>query len=78
MLEHIRSQGYFIVRNASPTPQTRMAHPKVARVVAERGATTPPARRWTCPISQLVLRTAEAARGPIVKLPTWAAACRCT
>lgn len=66
---HIRSQGYFIVEN-EPDAQTRMAHPKVARVVVEPGGYNASRTSMDLPISQLVLKTADSARGPIVKLPT--------
>jgi len=69
LLAHIRSQGYFIV-DREPDPQTRMAHPKVARVVLDPGGYSASRTSMDLPISQLVLRTAEAARGPIVRLPT--------
>src|SRR5262249_34407782 len=65
----IRKQGYEIV-NAEPDAATRMRVPKLVRVTnGEHGY---PASRTSMdlPISQLVLRTAEAARGPIVRLPT--------
>ncbi|MEO8596230.1 MAG: M20/M25/M40 family metallo-hydrolase [Candidatus Solibacter sp.] len=69
LLAHIRKQGYEIVET-EPDAQTRIQHPKLARVSwVERGY---PAARTSMdlPVSQLVLRTAEAARGPVVKLPT--------
>jgi len=69
VLEHIRSQGYFIVEN-EPDAQTRMAHPRVARVTVDRGGYNASRTSMDLPISQLVLRTAESASGPVVKLPT--------
>jgi acetylornithine deacetylase/succinyl-diaminopimelate desuccinylase-like protein len=69
VLDHIRAQGYTIVEN-EPDAQTRMATPKLARVVTERGGYPALRTSMDLPISQLVLKTAEAARGPIVKLPT--------
>jgi len=61
--EHIRKQGYFIVDH-DPDADTLMSHPKVAKVIsAERTS-------MELPISQLVLRTADSVRGPVVKLPT--------
>jgi acetylornithine deacetylase/succinyl-diaminopimelate desuccinylase-like protein len=66
--EHIRKQGYEIV-SREPDAGTRMKYPRLALVVPGPGY---PASRTSMdlPVSQLVLRTAEAARGPIVKLPT--------
>jgi len=69
VIEHIRGQGYFIVEQ-EPDAETRMAHPKLARVTAQSGGYNASRTSMDLPISQLVLRTAEAARGPIVKLPT--------
>ena len=69
LLAHIRKQGYEIVET-EPDAATRMQHPKLARVTwVERGY---PASRtpMDLPVSQMVLRTAEAAMGPAVKLPT--------
>jgi hypothetical protein len=47
-----------------------MRYPKLARVSGEGGGYNASRTSMDLPISQLVLRTAEAARGPIVKLPT--------
>jgi acetylornithine deacetylase/succinyl-diaminopimelate desuccinylase-like protein len=69
VIDHIRAQGYTIVEN-EPDAQTRMAHPKVARVVVEPGGYNASRTSMDLPISQLVLRTADSARGPVVKLPT--------
>ena len=69
VIEHIRRQGYFVVET-EPDAQTRMAHPRVARVVEEPGGYNASRTSMDLPISQLVLRTAESARAPIVKLPT--------
>jgi acetylornithine deacetylase/succinyl-diaminopimelate desuccinylase-like protein len=69
VIEHIRKQGYEIVEN-EPDAAMRMRYPKLARVVVEPGGYSASRTSMDLPISQLVLRTAEAARGPIVKLPT--------
>ncbi|HEV3197821.1 MAG TPA: M20/M25/M40 family metallo-hydrolase [Bryobacteraceae bacterium] len=68
-IRHIRGQGYFIVEG-EPDRETRMAHPKVARVTVEPGGYPASRTSMDLPISQLVLRTADAARGPVVRLPT--------
>jgi acetylornithine deacetylase/succinyl-diaminopimelate desuccinylase-like protein len=47
-----------------------MAHPRIAKVVVEPGGYNASRTSMDLPISQLVLRTADSARGPIVKLPT--------
>jgi acetylornithine deacetylase/succinyl-diaminopimelate desuccinylase-like protein len=69
VLDHIRKQGYRIVEG-EPDAATRMANPKLARVVVERGGYAASRTSMDLPVSQLVLRTAESARGPIVRLPT--------
>ncbi len=69
VVEHIRKQGYYVV-DRDPDPQTRMTHAKVAKVIVESGGYNAARTSMDLPISQLVLRTAESARGPVVKLPT--------
>jgi acetylornithine deacetylase/succinyl-diaminopimelate desuccinylase-like protein len=67
--DHIRAQGYTIVEE-EPNARTRMATPKLARVEVEQGGYPALRTSMDLPISQLVLRTAESARGSIVRLPT--------
>ena len=69
VIDHIRKEGFYIV-DTEPDAQTRMSHPKVARVVVEPGGYNASRTSMDLPISQLVLKTAESARGPVVKLPT--------
>jgi acetylornithine deacetylase/succinyl-diaminopimelate desuccinylase-like protein len=69
VLDHIRAQGYTIVED-EPGTRTRLATPKLARVEVDRGGYPALRTSMDLPISQLVLKTAEAASGPIVKLPT--------
>jgi acetylornithine deacetylase/succinyl-diaminopimelate desuccinylase-like protein len=69
LVDHIRKQGYYIVET-DPDPQTRMSHPRIAKVIVEPGGYNASRTSMDLPISQLVLRTADSARGPIVKLPT--------
>jgi acetylornithine deacetylase/succinyl-diaminopimelate desuccinylase-like protein len=69
VMGHIRGQGYFIVED-EPDREARMAHPKLARVTVEPGGYPASRTSMDLDISQLVLRTAVAARGPVVKLPT--------
>ena len=68
VLDHIRKQGYVIVE-AEPDAATRMRHPKLARITVDRGYNAS-RTSMDLPISLLVLRTAESARGPVVRLPT--------
>ena len=69
VIGHIRGQGYFIVEG-DPDRETRMAHPRVARVTVDPGGYNASRTSMDLPISQLVLRTADSARGPVVRLPT--------
>ncbi len=66
---HIEKQGYHIVTDV-PDSETRMRYPKLVRMSGGEGGYNASRTSMDLPISQLVLRTAEAARGPIVKLPT--------
>ena len=47
-----------------------MAHPKVARMTVDPGGYNASRTSMDLPISKLVVRTAEEAMGPVVKLPT--------
>jgi len=69
VIEHIRKQGYYVV-DRDPDAETRTTHAKGAKVVLEPGGYNAARTSMDLPISQLVLRTAESARGPVVKLPT--------
>jgi acetylornithine deacetylase/succinyl-diaminopimelate desuccinylase-like protein len=69
LIDHIRKQGYYIVET-DPDAQSRMSHPKIAKVNVEPGGYNASRTSMDLPISELVLRTADSARGPIVKLPT--------
>jgi len=66
---HIQKQGYTIV-DKEPDAETRIKYPRLALVVEDPASYAASRTSMDLPISQLVLRTAEAARGPIVKLPT--------
>ncbi len=68
ILEHIRKQGYYVVGH-DPDKSTRTNHAKVAKVVVNPGYNAS-RTSMDLPISQLVIRTAEEARGPLVLLPT--------
>ena len=69
LTEHIRKQGYFIVDH-DPDPDTLMTHPKVAKVVKRENGYNAERTSMDLAISQLVIRTADSVRGPVVKLPT--------
>lgn len=69
VLAHIRAQGYWVTEG-EPDAAARMAHEKVARVTVAPGGYNASRTSMDLPISKLVLRTAEEAVGPVVKLPT--------
>ncbi len=68
VLEHIRQQGFFVV-DTEPGADTRREHPKVARLVASRGASNAVRTPMDLPISQEVIRTVESVHGDVVTLP---------
>src|SRR5205807_9300706 len=69
LIEHVRKQGYFIVDH-DPDPDTLMSHVKVAKVTNSESGYNAERTSMDLPISQLVIRTAEHARGPVITLPT--------
>ena len=68
VIEHIRKQGFFVV-DEEPGADTRRDHPKVARLVASRGASNAVRTPMDLPISQEVIRTVQSAHGDVVTLP---------
>ena len=66
---HLKAQGYFVTES-EPDAATRMAHPKVVRMVVPPGGYNASRTSMDLPISKLVVKTAEEAVGPVVKLPT--------
>jgi acetylornithine deacetylase/succinyl-diaminopimelate desuccinylase-like protein len=67
---HLRSQGYHVV-HAEPTPEQRLQHARVIRVEWDAGGYPATRTSMTLPVSQALLRTAEAAVGsPIIAVPT--------
>jgi acetylornithine deacetylase/succinyl-diaminopimelate desuccinylase-like protein len=69
LIEHIRKLGYFVI-DTDPSPQILMSHPKVAKVTKNEGGYNAARTSMDLPISQLVIQTAENARGKVIKLPT--------
>lgn len=66
---HIRAQGYFVT-DTEPAAEVRMAHAKVAKVVAGHSGYPAVRTSMDLPISKAVVAAAESARGPVIKLPT--------
>jgi acetylornithine deacetylase/succinyl-diaminopimelate desuccinylase-like protein len=69
LIDHILAQGYYVV-DREPDAAMRMSHAKVAKVVVDPSGYRAVRTSMDLPVSQLVLATAENARGPVVKLPT--------
>ncbi len=68
VLAHIRKQGWHIV-TTDPDEATRLAHPKVIKVINNDGYNA--ARTsMDLPISRQIIAAIEAARGTTVKMPT--------
>jgi acetylornithine deacetylase/succinyl-diaminopimelate desuccinylase-like protein len=68
-LDHVRRHGYFIVDH-DPSPQERMSHPKVAKVIVHEGGYNAVRTSMDLPISQEIIRTTISARGLTVLFPT--------
>jgi acetylornithine deacetylase/succinyl-diaminopimelate desuccinylase-like protein len=69
LIEHIRKQGYYIVDH-DPDPQTRMDHPRVAKVISRESGYNAARTSMDLPISRAVIAAAETVSGPVIKLPT--------
>jgi acetylornithine deacetylase/succinyl-diaminopimelate desuccinylase-like protein len=69
VIEHIRKQGFFVT-DVDPSPEVRMGHAKVAKVISREGGYNAVRTSMDLPISQEVIRAAASARGEVVKLPT--------
>jgi len=65
---HIRKRGYFLT-DREPDLDTRLTHPKIAMLVRKEGYNAS-RTSMDLPISRKVLAAVEAARGPVVALPT--------
>ncbi len=68
-IEHVRKQGYFVT-DVDPSPEVRMAHERVAKIVTNESGYNAARTSMDLPISQEVIRAVESARGPAVKVPT--------
>jgi acetylornithine deacetylase/succinyl-diaminopimelate desuccinylase-like protein len=68
-IDHVRKQGYFVT-DIDPSPEVRMSHERVARIVANESGYNAVRTSMDLPISQEVIRAVESARGPSVKVPT--------
>jgi acetylornithine deacetylase/succinyl-diaminopimelate desuccinylase-like protein len=69
LIDHIRKHGYFVT-DRDPTPDERMGHPQVAKVIVVEGGYNAVRTSMDLPISQEIIRTVVSARGPTVLMPT--------
>jgi len=68
VVEHIRKQGYHVVAS-EPDQATRLAHPKIIKVIKEGGYNA--ARTsMDLEVSRQVIGAVESARGKVITLPT--------
>jgi len=68
VIAHIRGQGYFVTES-EPDAATRLAHPRVARIVRGDGYNAV-RTSMDLEISRRVVAAVESARGPVIRLPT--------
>ncbi|HZO52076.1 MAG TPA: M20/M25/M40 family metallo-hydrolase [Bryobacteraceae bacterium] len=68
--EHVRKQGYFVVRDREPTDAERLAHPRICQVRSSRDGTRAVRVPLDAPFAADVVMAVESARGKVVKLPT--------
>ncbi len=69
VIRHIRKQGYFVTAD-EPNMQMRLQHPKIARVVVPGFDYDAVRTSMDLEISRAVVAAVEAARGPVVRMPT--------
>jgi acetylornithine deacetylase/succinyl-diaminopimelate desuccinylase-like protein len=68
VIAHIRKQGYHVVA-ADPDDETRLAHPRIAKVVVNEGGYNAVRTPMDLPLAQRVLATARSVR-PVAVAPT--------
>ncbi|MBZ5603034.1 MAG: M20/M25/M40 family metallo-hydrolase [Acidobacteriia bacterium] len=69
LVDHIQKRGYFIVDH-EPSPDERMGHARVAKVIIEEGGYNAVRTSMDLPISREIIRTVQSARGTTVLMPT--------
>jgi acetylornithine deacetylase/succinyl-diaminopimelate desuccinylase-like protein len=68
VITHIRKQGYHVIET-EPDEATRLAHPKLVKVV-RRGGYNAARTSMDLEISRALIRALESARGKLIKMPT--------
>jgi hypothetical protein len=69
VIEHIRKQGYFVVAT-EPDDKTRLAHPRIAKVVVSAGGYNAARTPMDLPAAQNVIATVSTVRRPVFLKPT--------
>jgi len=69
VIAHIHKQGYHVV-TSDPDDDTRLAHPRVAKVVVSAGGYNAVRTPMDLPLARKVLATARSVRSPIAVQPT--------
>jgi acetylornithine deacetylase/succinyl-diaminopimelate desuccinylase-like protein len=70
VIEHIRSQGYYVSQNESITDEERMKYPLIARVIAKEGYNAQ-RTRMDLPIAQNVIKAVQSTmKEKIVLMPS--------
>src|SRR5207249_6160621 len=69
IVEHIRKQGYFITDKPADE-ETRRAHERVAYINRKEHGYNAQRTPMDLPIARQLIRAVEAARGPVVLLPS--------
>ncbi len=68
VIEHIRKQGFYIVES-EPDDATRLAHPKIIKVM-KQGGYNAARTSMDLEISRQVIRAVESARGQVSQMPS--------
>jgi acetylornithine deacetylase/succinyl-diaminopimelate desuccinylase-like protein len=69
IVDHVRAQGYFVT-SAEPTPEERLAHPRIARMVVEPGGYDAVRTPLDLPIVGPIIAALSAIRTPLSLQPT--------
>jgi acetylornithine deacetylase/succinyl-diaminopimelate desuccinylase-like protein len=69
VVAHIRKEGYYVI-DADPDDATRLAHPRIAKVVVSPDGYNAVRTSMDLPVAQAVLAAARTVRSPISVQPT--------
>ncbi len=70
VIDHIKSQGYFVLTDREPTEAERMKYPNIARVTVREGGYNAQRTKMDLPFSKAVIKAVQSTvNEPIVALP---------